>query len=111
MRTWAKFVLAGLVGAVAAGAWLARPQPMDRGGADARAQRVLAAFVADTDDIPGHFLPRPTIAYTDGWDYRWAYAPCAEVAELRVFIARTGAARITATPDCERPDSAPARIV
>jgi hypothetical protein len=103
VRASAKFALASIVGAVAAVAWVARPVTLDREEADGRAARVLAAYVADAGEIEGHFEARPTVAYADGWDYRWAYLPCANVAELRVFVTTRGRASITATPDCEDP--------
>ncbi len=103
MRARAKFILAGLVGAAAAAAWMLRPVTLDREEADGRAARVLAAYVADAGEIAGHFEQRGTVAYADGWDYRWAYLPCADVAELRVFVTTRGRASITATPDCQDP--------
>lgn len=103
MRASAKFALAGLAGAAAAIAWVARPVPLTREAADTRAARVLAAYVADAGEFSGHFQQRATVAYADGWDYRWAYLPCADVAELRIFVTTRGRASITATPDCDDP--------
>ena len=94
------FALAAVILAVAVVLWQQRTVKIDRPTAEARATRLLTAYLADSDDPPTHFGPAKIIDYDDGWEFTWAYRPCADIAALRVFIANSGTASYAQLPDC-----------
>ena len=95
-----RFVLAGVALVLAIGIWRSRFQPIDQPTAEARAGRLLAAYVQQTGEPPLHFTNRRMMRYADGWEFVWVYRPCRETAELRIFIKLSGAARYSQLPDC-----------
>lgn len=95
-----RLVLAVLVLLLAALLWHRRAPQIDQPVAEARAARMLAAYIEQTGEPPVHFTRRRMMAYPDGWEFSWVYRPCAESGELRIFVATSGAARYALLPDC-----------
>lgn len=96
-----RFGLAGI--ALALAGWIGfgrAADRLDKPQATALAGRLLAAYAAQSGEPARHFAPQPTVDYPDGWEFGWSYAPCPEVARLRVFIGRNGRADYSETPDC-----------
>lgn len=62
----------------------------------------LQVQYARSSGQPGRFFtPREDMQWADGWEFRWRYRPCPELASLRVWISRDGrSARYAELPDC-----------
>lgn len=99
-RIVVRLALAAVALALAFGLWHRRAPAIDQPGAEARAARLLAAYIEQTGEPPRHFTTRRMMAYPDGWEFIWVYRPCADSAELRIFVRRSGGARYSALPDC-----------
>lgn len=80
--------------------WDHRVREIDRPAAEARAMHLLAAYIVQTGQPAAHFGERRVFAFDDEWDFVWTFRPCASVAELRIAVRRTGAARYVELPDC-----------
>ena len=99
-RALIRFLLAATALIAAAWVWHARTRGIDRPLAEARAARLLAAYIAGSGEPAVHFIRPLLTEYDDGWEFRWAYRPCVDVTELRVFVARSGTAHYAQLPDC-----------
>ncbi|MGI4877797.1 MAG: hypothetical protein ACRYG4_09970 [Janthinobacterium lividum] len=95
-----RFGLAGIVLVLAGWLWFGRTPKISEPEAEARATRMLAAYIEQTGEPPLHFSSRRMMAYPDGWEFVWIYRPCADAAEMRIFVRRSGAAAYAMLPDC-----------
>lgn len=80
--------------------WLGQTRGIGRPEAEARASRLLAAYIEQSGQPAAHFGDRRTIVWAGGWDFVWVYRPCAETAELRITVRRSGAGQYSVMPDC-----------
>lgn len=81
--------------------WWRRPSPdISAERASSIAHILFDRYAAETGEPGSHFQGPRTISYSDGWEYNWAYVPCAEITALRIFISRRGEASYTQIPDC-----------
>jgi hypothetical protein len=92
--------LVGLAALVALVVWWARATTIDATEAGVIADALFRAYVAETGEPGAHFSGPATLAFDDGWEFRWVYEPCRETGELRIFVSNRGAAAFGATPDC-----------
>ena len=100
-QTLVRLAIAALLLALAALFWWLRPPPdMGQDRSDAIAALLFERYVKETGEPAEHYEGPRRVAYQDGREYRWIYVPCADIAELRIFISRRGGASFTLTPDC-----------
>lgn len=100
-RARIRFMLAAVALALAGWIGLGRvPDRLDKPAATMVAAKLLAAYARETGEPAVHFTARGPVDYPDGWEFSWSYAPCPEIASLRVFIGRDGRANYAQTPDC-----------
>ncbi len=69
--------------------------------AAAMADRLLVQYRKGSGEPLRHFARREDRQWADGWEFRWRYRPCPEMASLRIWISRDGRrARYSELPDC-----------
>ncbi len=99
LRTWVLFgvavtlIIAGLAGLF--------HRDIDAETATGMAEKMLVQYRATTGEPPVHFQTREGRQWADGWEFRWRYRLCPEIASLRIWISRDGRrARFAEVPDC-----------
>lgn len=100
-RAWWRFGLAATIFALAG--WLAfgpAPDRLDKPQATQLAGRLLGAYATQSGEPAVHFVRAGVVDWPDGWEFSWTYAPCPEIARLRIFVGRNGRADYAETPDC-----------
>jgi hypothetical protein len=86
---------------LAFGVWrLWHPVEIAAPQAQARAEQMLAVYVARSGEPRSHFAAVARVDYPEGWEFSWIYAPCPNVARLRIFIRRSGSGHYGELPDC-----------
>jgi hypothetical protein len=66
------------------------------------ADRLLAQYRHGSGEPAQNFAAREDRIWADGWEFRWRYRPCSELASLRVWISRDGRrASYAELPDCQ----------
>ncbi len=74
---------------------------IDAPTAQAIADRMSAQYRHSSGQPAQFFAPRETRQWADGWEFRWRYRPCADLASLRIWISRDGRrVSFTELPDC-----------
>lgn len=74
---------------------------IDSGTATAIASRLQQQYLRRSGEPGRVFLARETRQWADGWEFRWRYRPCPELASLRIWISRDGRrANFAEFPDC-----------
>ncbi|OSZ72391.1 hypothetical protein CAP39_03340 [Sphingomonas sp. IBVSS1] len=74
------------------------------------AERMARDYHARTGHPKTEFAPREGRLWADGWEYRWRFKPCPDVASLRVWISRNGRrVRYAELPECAPTDGQPLR--
>jgi hypothetical protein len=69
--------------------------------AAAMATKLLAQYQKSSGESLLHLGRREDRQWADGWEFRWRYKPCPEMASLRIWISRDGRrARYAELPDC-----------
>lgn len=65
------------------------------------ADRLRTQYDRGSGQPPNNFARREDRQWADGWEFRWRYVPCPELASLRVWISRDGRrAGYAELPDC-----------
>ena len=65
------------------------------------ADKLQVQYARTSGQPPRAFTGREDMQWADGWEFRWRYLPCPELASLRVWISRDGrSARYAELPDC-----------
>ena len=83
------------------GLWLLMPRHIDKPEATAIAERLLVQYRRQSGEPLARFGTREVLEWSDGWEFRWRYQPCAEQASLRIWISTDGrSARYAELPDC-----------
>lgn len=91
-------IAAGLALAIVLGVFR---RDIDAPTAAAMADRLRVQYQRGSGDPVRHFLAREDRQWADGWEFRWRYRPCPEMASLRIWISRDGRrARYSELPDC-----------
>lgn len=66
------------------------------------ADHLLVQYQRGSGDSARNFAAREDRIWADGWEFRWRYRPCSEMASLRVWISRDGRrASYAELPDCQ----------
>ncbi len=74
---------------------------IDAETASAIAERMARDYHARTGHPRAEFLAREGRLWADGWEYRWRFKPCPELASLRIWISRNGRrVRYAELPEC-----------
>lgn len=75
--------------------------PIEPQAAAALADRLARDYRQQSGQPRALFLAREGRQWADGWEFRWRYSPCPELASLRVWISRNGRrANYAELPDC-----------
>ena len=86
--------------AIAIGLGVFRPD-IDAPTAAKMADRLQVQYVHGSGEPLRNFTAREARIWADGWEFRWRYRPCPELASLRVWISRDGRrANFAELPDC-----------
>lgn len=65
------------------------------------ADKMLVQYRRNSGEPAVHFAAREGRQWADGWEFRWRYGLCPEVASLRIWISRDGRrASFAEIPDC-----------
>lgn len=65
------------------------------------ADRMAGQYFVRAHESPRAFGPREGRQWADGWEFRWRYRACPELASLRVWISRNGRrASYAEFPEC-----------
>ncbi|WP_353217397.1 hypothetical protein [Sandarakinorhabdus sp.] len=74
---------------------------IDAPAAAAMADRMASGYQSQSGMPPSEFSAREARQWADGWEFRWRFKPCPELASLRVWISRNGRkASFAEIPDC-----------
>jgi hypothetical protein len=66
------------------------------------ADHLLVQYRNGSGEPAQNFAGREDRIWADGWEFRWRYRPCSELASLRVWISRDGRrASYSELPDCQ----------
>jgi hypothetical protein len=97
-----RLILAGIAAALAIAILLGVFRPdIDAPGAAKIADRLRAQYDRGSGEPARNFARREDRRWADGWEFRWRYRPCPELASLRVWISRDGRrASYAELPDC-----------
>jgi hypothetical protein len=77
------------------------PRRIDEREAERIATRLLDQYARSQSEGRSSFLPLERALWADGWEFRWRYRACADIASLRVWIRHDGReTRYTELPDC-----------
>ena len=101
-----RLILAGIALslAIAIGLGVFHPD-IDAPTAAKMADRLQAQYAHGSGESARNFTPREDRIWADGWEFRWRYRPCPELASLRVWISRDGRrASYAELPDCQPQD-------
>jgi len=83
---------------------------IDAETATAIAERMARDYHARTGHPKTEFAAREGRLWADGWEYRWRFKPCPDVASLRIWISRNGRrVRYAELPECTPADGQPLR--
>ncbi len=75
--------------------------PIEPEAAAALADRLAGQYRQQSGQPRGLFQAREGRQWADGWEFRWRYRPCPELASLRIWISRNGRrANYAEFPDC-----------
>ena len=74
--------------------------PLDTEALRDHAEQMLDAYIVRSGGPRSHFAAVARVDYPQGWEFSWIYAPCPDVARLRVFIRRSGSGHYGEFPDC-----------
>ena len=78
--------------------------------ASAMAEQMARDYHARTGQPKSAFTAREGRLWADGWEYRWRFKPCPELASLRIWISRNGRrVRYAELPECTPADGQPLR--
>lgn len=81
---------------------------IDAETAAAIAERMARDYHARTGHPRSEFAAREGQLWADGWEYRWRFKPCPELASLRIWISRNGRrVRYAELPECAASDGVP----
>ena len=97
-----RLILAGIALslAIAIGLGVFRPD-IDAPTAAKMADRLQVQYTHGSGESARNFTRREDRIWADGWEFRWRYRPCPELASLRVWISRDGRrATYSELPDC-----------
>jgi hypothetical protein len=99
---WRRLILIGIAAslmiAIALGVF---HRDIDAPTAAKIADRLLIQYRHGSGEPAGNFAAREDRQWADGWEFRWRYRPCSELASLRVWISRDGRrASYAELPDC-----------
>lgn len=65
------------------------------------ANRMVIQYSRGSGSTGRDFGGREIAVWADGWEFRWRYRPCPELASLRIWISRDGRrASYAELPDC-----------
>jgi hypothetical protein len=77
------------------------PRRIDAPEATRIAERLQQRFRSATGQPPARFESVERRVWADGWEFRWRFKPCADIASLRIWISHDGReARYVEIPDC-----------
>lgn len=77
------------------------PRRIDANQAERIAEQMQQRFRARAGQPAGRFENVERRIWADGWEFRWRFKPCAEVASLRIWISHDGSeARYVELPEC-----------
>ncbi len=94
-------LLTGLGLILAGGISMIMPRHIEASEATRIAEKLQAQFRQRAGQPEQLFEAVERKAWADGWEFRWRYKPCADVASLRVWISHDGrVARYVELPDC-----------
>jgi hypothetical protein len=80
---------------------MALPRRIEAPEAIRMAKAMQVQFLQRAGELPARFAPAERAIWADGWEFRWRYLPCGDVASLRVWISHDGRqARYVELPDC-----------
>lgn len=80
---------------------LVMPRRIEAEQATQIAERLQARFRAEAGAQATQFDKVERQVWADGWEFRWRFKPCADVASLRIWISHDGReARYVELPDC-----------
>lgn len=78
---------------------------IDAETASAMAERLARDYHARSGHPKAEFAAREGRLWADGWEYRWRFKPCPELASLRIWISRNGRrVRFAEVPECTPAD-------
>ncbi len=97
-----RLVLVGIAASLAAAIAIGFiPRQIDAARAEAIGDRVAASYRRGSGQPASMFGRRETRAWADGWELRWRFRRCREVASLRVLVSHDGRrVRLAELPDC-----------
>ncbi len=83
---------------------------IDAEAASAMAERLARDYHARSGHPKTEFTAREGRLWADGWEYRWRFKPCPELASLRIWISRNGRrVHFAEVPECTPADGQPPR--
>ena len=89
------------IGLIASAVVLLWHRDIDAPTAAKMADRLQVQYARGSGDRAGNVAPREDARWADGWELRWRYRPCPEVASLRIWISRDGRrASYAELPEC-----------
>ncbi|MBB6228740.1 hypothetical protein [Polymorphobacter multimanifer] len=94
-------LLTGVALSAAGALSVVMPRRIEAPEATRMAKAMQAQFLQRAGEPSARFAPAERAIWADGWEFRWRYLPCADVASLRVWISHDGRqARYVELPDC-----------
>ncbi len=83
---------------------------IDAEAASAMAERLARDYHSRSGHPRTEFTAREGRLWADGWEYRWRFKPCPELASLRIWISRNGRrVHFAEVPECAPSDGQPLR--
>ncbi len=81
---------------------------IDAETASTMAEQMARDYHARTGQPKSAFLGREGRLWADGWEYRWRFKPCPDLASLRIWISRNGRrVRYAELPECTPSEGQP----
>lgn len=94
-------LLTGVGLILASGVSIIMPRRIDAPEATRIAEKLQAQFRLRAQQPAQLFAPVERQVWADGWEFRWRYKPCDDVASLRIWVRHDGReARYVELPDC-----------